>query len=68
MESTRLPIKDYLRPQEQQITVEALKSIKNPNGRDRKNRLNRDFEKDLSIRMGNKNKSGGESWSPHDYL
>jgi hypothetical protein len=66
--------KDWLKPgkKEDQPRQRKLKSNRHPSGRDRKNRLNRNFDEDISIkhdrdRMKN-NEGGGGSFDPHEYL
>jgi len=67
-------MKDWI--QQDERTIDGLRSIKNPKGVDRKNRLKRDFESDISIvkdrAMNNINE---RQWSdddgsndPYDYL
>ena len=66
--------KDYLpeSQQDQPIELKKLRSFKNPTGRDRKNRINVDFESDFSVRkdqaISKDINQSGPSWDPHDGL
>lgn len=66
-------MKDYLK-ESQPEEIEQLKKLKserNPTGRNRKNRLNRNFYSDISKRKDqvlNVCRDSQEPWEPHDYL
>lgn len=69
--------KDWLRPnvnkEDPNPQKNKLRSFCHPNGRDRKNRLRRDFESDISIRADQRRMKNGlfednGALGPHDYL
>jgi len=66
-------IKDYL-PNTRKKPGNGLRSVNNPTGRNRKNRLDRDFDSDISIardQILNRNRENNPQQGPidpHEYL
>ena len=66
-------IKDYL-PNTRKKQGNGLRSVNNPTGRNRKNRLDRDFESDISIardQILNRNREDNPQHGPidpHEYI
>ena len=68
--------KDYIRPGYGDGKEDIIRSLKNPRGRDRRNRLKRDFDDDISIRKDQARMRSLErqwqddsgSFDPHEYL
>lgn len=66
-------MKDWIRPnvREEKPEPKHIRSESRPDGRDRKNRIDRDFSDDISIRQDQiriKNHQEAEPVNPHDYL
>lgn len=69
-------MKDYIKDYqpEDEFPEQKLRSVNNPTGHNRRNRLNRDFDSDISVRRDQavnrfkENDESGEAWEPHDYI